>query len=45
MTRGLALIGAVSLFWLLGIAKPTVGIVTMAAFAVGYATARMANAN
>ena len=42
MTRPLALIGMVALLLLFGLVKPTFGIVSLAAFCVGYATARMA---
>lgn len=45
MTRPLAIIGALSLIWLAGVAKPTFGLVSMAAFLTGYATARMHDAN
>lgn len=45
MTRPLAIIGAVTLIWLAGVAKPTFGAVTLAAFLTGYATARMARAD
>ncbi|WP_372732239.1 hypothetical protein [Novosphingobium sp.] len=41
MTRPLAIIGAVTLFWMAGVAKPTFGAVALAAFLTGYATARM----
>lgn len=41
MTRPLALIGLIALVWLFGLAKPTFGMVSMAAFLTGYATARM----
>lgn len=41
MTRPLALIGLITLIWLASMAKPTFGLVSMTAFFVGYATARM----
>lgn len=40
----MAIIGALSLVWMAGVAKPTFGLVSMTAFFVGYATARMNNA-